>query len=95
MTNFRSRKGEPMELLEWAKAFEEDEIRQVALDHVGPYMISTIWLGIDEPLLARCLFESVAFLDGVRVEERFSDTEAEALAEHAEVLANWTAAVNG
>lgn len=95
MTKYRSRDGQPMELLEWAKAFEEYEIRQVAIDYVGPYMISTIWLGIDEPTLARGLFESVAFLNGERVEERFSDTEEEARTEHAEVLANWTAAVNG
>ena len=49
---FWSRDGEPMELTEWARAYEKVENRTVALDIDEPdKMVSTIWEGMNSPLV--------------------------------------------
>ena len=77
-----------MELLEWAKAFENKD-RQLAQDFVGDVRVSTVWLGLDHrfggggrPLI----FETMVFggpLDGEQ--DRYS-TEEQAMAGHAAML---------
>jgi hypothetical protein len=32
---------------EWGKLYEDDTYRQIGIDRVGPYLISTIWEGLD------------------------------------------------
>lgn len=52
-------------LLEWAAQLENDDVRRIGSDHIGPYFISTVFLGLDhnygggEPLL----FETMIFSD--------------------------------
>ena len=58
--------GEPMELMEWAQKFEDDEYKRVALDITNAGIrVSTVWLGLNHrfdegpPLI----YESMAFND--------------------------------
>lgn len=92
MTQFWSRQGEPMELMEWAMAYEDAAIRCVAIDSDGPDrpMVSTIWEGMSRPLTLHeqpfpmGIFETALVADG-RVESHVrSTTEEEALEVHAE-----------
>lgn len=42
------RRGRPMTMYQWAERFEHDfAYRIVASTYVGPYRVSTVWLGID------------------------------------------------
>lgn len=91
MNNYYDRDGKPIDMKGWAYLHATDEYRRVAEDTIGPYWISTVWLGIDHswgesnPLI----FETMVFpvADGERdmLEidmERYS-TEEEAIAGHA------------
>jgi hypothetical protein len=74
------------DLMVWAKAFETAD-RRVARDEVGPYSVSTVFLGIDHsfgegpPLI----FETMVFgpPDGGEVDMDRCSTWAEAEAMHA------------
>src|SRR4249920_1935701 len=33
--------------MQWAALLEDNDYRRVAWDEVGPYVVSTVWLGID------------------------------------------------
>ena len=83
MSEFYDRKGRPMELMEWAKAFESDD-RRVGKDTIDGQRVSTVWLGIDHsfgegPSL---IFETMIF-GGPHDQycDRYSNEEA-ALAGH-------------
>lgn len=92
MPEFFDRKGQSLELMDWARKYEEYEYRQVALDvddlndmHV---MVSTIWEGMNRPLsiypetTARGTFETAVLVDG-RIEDTWRwDTEEEAIEGH-------------
>ena len=39
--------GKPMELMEWAKKVEDYQYRTIGHDFIGPYRISTAWMGLD------------------------------------------------
>lgn len=89
MALYFDRNGEPMEMMEWAEAFESQD-RAVAKDTVGGIDVSTVYLGIDHsfgqgpPLI----FETMVFNHG-RSEEyqwRYS-TEEGARTGHARILA--------
>lgn len=95
MTQFWSRDGKPMELLEWATTYEQARFRVVAVDSDGPGqpMVSTIWEGMARPLIlhddvaARGIFETAFIGDEGKIVETVdnqarSDTEEEALAQH-------------
>lgn len=47
MTEFFDKDGKPMELLEWARTFEDDQYRQIAKNRVGAHTVSTVWNGFD------------------------------------------------
>jgi hypothetical protein len=89
MPEFFSRKGERIELMEWAVAYEDTSIRNVAVDVEDNIMVSTIWEGMCSPLslypdlLPRGIFETAVLIDGEIQNRRRWDTEAEALANHA------------
>lgn len=89
MTDFISRKGEPMTLEEWATAYEDPSIRQVAFDlNVVPRVsVSTIWEGMSLPFRDG-IFESVFIIDGKIDHERTrrSYTEEGAILTHAEMV---------
>jgi hypothetical protein len=85
------RNGQPMTEEEWARAFEDIEMRRVletAL-HDGK-RISTVWLGLDHGLGARPLiFETMVFEGEHSLDcERYA-TEAEARAGHEAMVATW------
>ena len=89
MILYYDRKGNPMEMMAWAKAFEKDNA--VAKTKVGEVSISTVWLGLDHgswddgpPLI----FETMIFGDEYYrdYQERYS-TEEEALAGHEKAVA--------
>ena len=89
--NYYDRNGTPMTLWEWAAKLEGDEsYRIVRQTTVGPYWISTVWLGLNHRVMPGppLIFETMVFgsgddddmsdLDG----ERYS-TEKEARSGHA------------
>src|SRR5688572_26210079 len=90
MPEFFDRKGEPMELMEWAVAYEDTNNRNVAVDVEGNVMVSTIWEGMCSPMsylspekYPRGIFETAVIIDGEIQMRRRWDTEEEALRKHA------------
>lgn len=93
---FWSRDGEPMELMEWARAFEDVANRTVAIDIDEPdKMVSTIWEGMNSPLILiydhtvpeepHSIFETAYLVNGEVVDKfRWASLEG-ALAGHAMV----------
>jgi hypothetical protein len=92
--------GEPViesDLLTWAKAFENSD-RKVKQEHVGPFLVSTVFLALDhnwEPTGPPILWETMVFLkdhEGIRYGEdigmdRCSGSREQALAMHAAMIA--------
>ena len=86
------REGKPISMDEFARLLAADEdYKRVALTQVGPYEISTVWLGIDHgfgrgrPLI----FETMVFASPEFKHDmdcRRWHTEAEALAGHEEIV---------
>lgn len=46
---YYDRKGRPVEMMEWARLFEAspDGYRFVGKTTIGPYLVSTVWIGLD------------------------------------------------
>lgn len=90
MSGYFDRNGKPMELMEWARAFEDGAGRVVERTELpGDVSVSTVWLGLDHQFGAGppLIFETMVFggdLDGEQ--ERYS-TEAEARTGHAAMVA--------
>jgi hypothetical protein len=60
---YYDRAGNPITLDEWA-AMATRKARRVALTEVGPYVVSTVWLGLDHgfgPGHAPLIFETMVF----------------------------------
>lgn len=83
-TMFYDRDGLPLDLMVWARKFEDWEYKRVAFDEADGVEVSTVWLGLDHnwgdgrPLI----FETMVF-GGPHNEEQWQySTEAEALAGH-------------
>jgi hypothetical protein len=62
MATYYNRDGQPMTMMEWAVKFEDLDYKRVALTEVGPFEVSTVWLGTDlggedRPLI----FETIVF----------------------------------
>lgn len=55
--------GKPINAIEWALLFNDAEGRTVGKDRCGPYLISTVWLGLDHGIFADrpILFETMVF----------------------------------
>ena len=87
MTDFYDREGKPLELLDWARKYEDGEYRQVALTRVAGGAISTIWIGFNQGLSLQPgphhLYETALLgkEDAVEILGRW-DTEAEAQEGH-------------
>lgn len=45
--DYYDRKGQPMDLMEWARKHEDWEYKRVAVHYVRGWMVSTVWLGLD------------------------------------------------
>lgn len=85
--------GTPLETLEWAHKFEDYDYRFVGHDYVGPYRVSTLWMGLPPthhwfcPEGPAAVFETAVFQARVEgPERRHYVTEADALAGHQEVV---------
>lgn len=88
MSEYYNRKGEPLELMEWGKLFEDRKYKILKQETLpSGKFISTVWLGMDhnfgggEPLI----FETMVFPTKANymeeICERYS-TEEEALLGH-------------
>jgi 20S proteasome alpha/beta subunit len=85
---YYNRQGEPIDMTEWTRLFHP-LYQQIARTTIGPYTVSTVWLGLDHnwgdgpPLI----FETMIFGSSNLDEDchRWS-TEAQALAGHAELV---------
>lgn len=87
MTEFRSRTGEPMELMEWAQAYEDHAERIISRTQVGPYLVSTIWEGIVTPALSGDnIFETALLLGGDIVEKWRTPNMESALEMHTVIV---------
>jgi hypothetical protein len=89
------RQGKELELLDWARLFEDGDYKILKQDKIGKYRVSTVWIGlnmrffgIDPPLI----FETMIFIEeGQEKDEldfwqdRYS-TEDEALEGHEKAL---------
>lgn len=86
MSDYYDRDGNPMDVLEWALAFEFGN--QIDKTVIGDVLISTIWLGIDHsfgygpPLI----FETMIFNGGLDQEQWRWHTVEEAQAGHDRVV---------
>lgn len=45
--SYYDKEGSPIGLMEWATLFEDRAFKKIANTIIGPYHISTIWLGLD------------------------------------------------
>ena len=93
---YYDREGKPMDgVLRWAKLLEDPAYKRVAETTVGPYWVSTVWLGLDHSFLGYgppLIFETMVFhsADGSMLGddeymERYS-TEEQALAGHEHIV---------
>jgi hypothetical protein len=91
---YYDRLGVPIELMEWAGLLEDREYARIAESTVGPYLISTVWLGLDQNFLhigPPIIFETMVFahvsgdLHG-DLETRRYFTEGEARVGHEEMV---------
>lgn len=82
------------DLMKWARLFENDANRRVGSTEVGPYHISTVFIGLDHSLGRGPpqLFETMVFgLEGDGEDMDRCSTWAEAEAMHAEFVRRYTA----
>jgi hypothetical protein len=94
MIDYYDRQGNPITQDRYIKLFEDMAYKRVAETMVGPYWVSTVWIGLDhgfgngEPLI----FETMVFhKDKGWLDEdmdRYS-TEAEALEGHERMVERW------
>lgn len=85
--------GNPVEcdLMTWARFFAQSDQRVVKKTQIGPYEVSTVFLGIDHNLLGDVphLWETMVFSNGHKREsercERCGGNRADALAMHERV----------
>lgn len=89
------RQGEEMVMEQWAQLHEDMAYKRVAEDDIGPYWVSTVWIGLDMSFTGEgppIIFETMVFLRDQRDDpEHFGladidcsrySTEEEALAGH-------------
>ena len=92
---FFDRHGKPISLKQYIQAIADEEYKRVAQDTIGPYWVSTVWLGVDHgwrgdtPLI----FETMVFHQlaeergvGLDMDMRRYATEEEALRGHEEMV---------
>lgn len=55
--------GSPLKTEEWCQKFEDLGYRRIAKTHVGPFCISTVWLGLDHAFCVGkpLIFETMVF----------------------------------
>jgi len=55
--------GHPLDLLTWGRLFEDRDYKRVSHDLLGPYEISTVWMGLDHNWYSNelSIFETMIF----------------------------------
>lgn len=64
MMDWYDREGKPISIEEWGRLHEQYDYVRVELDHVGPYVVSTVWLGLDYRFVGDgppIIFETMVF----------------------------------
>jgi hypothetical protein len=91
MSLYYDRGGQPISLDEWSKLMEDPEYRRIGLDEIGPYRVSTVWLGLNHSWSSivggpdiPIIFETMVF--GSDEQERYA-TEPQARCGHARMVA--------
>lgn len=93
---YYNRDGEPIDLWAWSRLGMDPSYKRVAEDQVGPYYVSTIWLGLDHSFMRTprpIIFETMVFATSAAAEglgpdmdmQRYA-TEAEARQGHADMV---------
>lgn len=88
MSVYYDRKGKPMGMLAWAKAFEDPKIKIVKRDTLpNGKLVSTVWLGLDHNFMGDrpLIFETMVFPkegDYSELEMDRYSTEQEAIEGH-------------
>jgi hypothetical protein len=91
-----ARDGRPIGVAEWGRLSSQDDYRVVAQEQIGPYFVSTVWLGLDHGLGRTerpILFETMVFVPehandfSLATDTHRYCTESEAIAGHADVVA--------
>ena len=58
------KEGNPISTEEWSRLKDDEEYHRVGLDQVGPYMVSTVWIGLDHQFMEGgppLIFETMVF----------------------------------
>lgn len=58
------REGNPIDTLRWGELHEDYDYVRVELTEIGPYVVSTVWLGLDHSYMEGgppIIFESLVF----------------------------------
>lgn len=67
MGMYYDRQGKPMELMDWARKFEDLDYKAVAQHWVRGWMVSTVWLGLNHRFMRDgppIIFETMIFPPG-------------------------------
>lgn len=91
--NYLDREGLPLSFPAWAMIVEgAPEYRYIAQDRIGDVLVSTVWLGLDHAWCGPVqIFETMVFGAGDEIDMARYATEAEAIAGHAEKVAEYRA----
>jgi hypothetical protein len=89
---YYDRSGAEISAGDWAAKSEDKDYKSIAIERVGTYRVSTVWLGIDHRYCKEgppTIFETMVF-DGDGFTDRYCDrytTENDARAGHARAVA--------
>jgi hypothetical protein len=77
MSRYYNRLGELIPLEEWVDLLDDDEYRRVASTHVGRWLVSTVWLGLDHSLFGNMplIFETMVFDESAEGSGKYRDVE--------------------
>lgn len=63
MDRIYDRQGNPITTAEWGRLVADDDYRRIGLTEIGPYTVSTVWLGLDHSFREGppVIFETMVF----------------------------------
>ena len=65
-SHYFNRDAKPITFWKWMKSYRSEEYKQLNVTMVGPYYVSTVWLGLDHGFLGSgppIIFETMVFAD--------------------------------
>jgi len=75
--------GRRIDFKEWGRLSDDDDYRRIGLTEIGPYTVSTVWLGLDHSYMGGgppIIFETMVFTTSAWEADR-SDPDHELLME--------------